>query len=76
MRLVKCMLIDDTIQLFVLSTTDLSDAENEMVSEAASEILADVPAGNLSIHAQKHIGPLPMEDLIQNGWIYQRFESV
>ena len=75
MRLVKIKLDRDVITLEVLLAEEPTDRLKEDVSIAATEIIADFPsASRINEVIRTSIAPLPEEDLISEGWVYQRAE--
>jgi len=75
-RLVKVKLDGSTIAMTTIADTGVSEAASEALSIAASEIIADFPACD-RITEQLVISDteLPKEDILAEGWVYQRAEG-
>jgi hypothetical protein len=75
MRLIKVETVDGVIVLTCLTDRLPSAFVKELVSEAGSEIISDFPDANITEIVQQHHGKLPIENIIEHGWIYARYES-
>ncbi|MGZ3274233.1 MAG: hypothetical protein ACXU8Z_10755 [Caulobacteraceae bacterium] len=64
-----------TIRLTVITSEPLSDDAKEALSIAAAEIVADFPGCRIEERVTVTTGPLPAEDVLAEGWVYQRAES-
>ena len=75
-RLVKVKLDGSTIAMTTIADREVSEGASEALSIAASEIIADFPACN-RITEQLVISDaeLPREDILAEGWVYQRAEG-
>jgi hypothetical protein len=74
-RLVKIKAIDSTLLLTVIVDSDPGEQVKEDISEAATEIITDFPTfSRISEQVEINTAALPSEDLIKEGWIYQRSE--
>ncbi len=75
MRLIKVKLVDREIVVTVVLAEKPSDEIRDDVSCAAAEIVADFPQVN-EIKERYEISSASMksEDIIKEGWIYQRAE--
>ncbi|HEY2033593.1 MAG TPA: hypothetical protein VGH02_07875 [Rhizomicrobium sp.] len=76
MRAIKISADGETITVTVFLNQAASELIREDVSEAATEIVADFPWCN-RINEQFEVvtGPLPREDVVKSGWIYERAEK-
>lgn len=75
MRLVKVKTIDREIVVHVVVSRAPSDQIREDVSVAAAEIIADFPRANkITEQFEVSVAPLAHEDVLAEGWIYQRAE--
>src|SRR5262245_1630481 len=76
MRLVKVKICDDELVVTIIVDRNLSERAVEDVSEAITEILADVPAiARFKQNVAMSDSALPKEDVLEEGWIYQRAEA-
>ncbi len=75
-RLVKVASALAEIELTAIAECELSEDEREALSIAAAEIIADFPASTIAERVIVDKGPLPAEDVMRAGWIYQRYEQV
>lgn len=75
MRLIKIELTDEMIVLTCLTDQPSSAVVNELISEAASEIISDFPTLDITEIVHYHHGKLPAENVITHGWIYARHEN-
>jgi len=75
MRLIKIKCIERVIHLTVVFSSQPTEKAIEDVSVAATEIIADFPdAKKISENIIVSDGPLPVEDLLEEGWVYRRAE--
>jgi hypothetical protein len=76
LRLVKVKLIDSTIFLSAIADRTPSEAAIEALSMAAAEIIADFPhCDRISEQVTVSDAELPKEDILREGWVYQRAEG-
>lgn len=75
MRLVKCTSHSNRILLDVIVDDAPSSREDELVSEAASEIIADFPGFKICESIQISNSIIQTEDYFSAGWIYRRYEG-
>jgi hypothetical protein len=73
-RLVKVSSAATLIELTAIAEAELNEEEREALSIAAAEIVADFPTSTIAEHIRVDKGPLPVEDALRAGWIYQRYE--
>jgi hypothetical protein len=73
-RLIKVKRNGSTIRLTVLAAEPLSDAAKDALSTASTEMIADFPDCRIDEELLVTTGPLPIEDVLVEGWIYQRTE--
>jgi hypothetical protein len=73
-RLIKVNRDDATIRVTVLAAQPLNDKALDALSVAAAEIVADFPDCRIEEHLLVTKDPLPVEDVLTEGWIYQRAE--
>ena len=73
-RLIKVSLDGSLIRLTVLAAEPLGDEAVDGLSAAATEIVADFPNCRIEEHLLVTRDPLPMEDVLTEGWVYQRAE--
>jgi len=64
-------------EIVVSVTLDCEPSERirEDISEAATEIVADFPEATISERCEAGDSPLPNEDILEWGWVYQRAEE-
>ena len=74
-RLVKVSMVLAQIEFTAIAACELSEEECEALSIAASEIIADFPDSTIAERVIVDQGPLPAEDVLRAGWIYQRYEQ-
>lgn len=74
-RLIKVTRDGSTIRLTVLTSEPLSESAREAISIAATEIVADFPDCQIHEHVAITRDPLPVEDILVEGWIYKRADS-
>jgi len=76
LRLIKVKREGSTIFFTTIADRTPSDAALEALSIAATEIIADFPDCN-RISEQVFVTDveLPKEDILQEGWVYQRAEG-
>lgn len=74
-RLIGCTKAGQKITVRIIMDAEPDEATIEMISDAATEIVADFPNATLKEDISINQGPLPREDLIQNGHIFMRSES-
>jgi hypothetical protein len=74
-RLIKTKLVDKTI--FFQAFTDISpdSLALEALSDATGELLSDFPDYSLEEQVISSPGPLPKEDLVEEGWVYLRYNE-
>lgn len=73
-RLIKVRLANGEIDFSVVSAGPLSDAEHDVLSTAAAEIVSDFPTCTIKESYTVHNHPLPREDVLVHGWVYARAE--
>ena len=71
-RLIKVRRDGSTIVLTALAAEPLSEAAVDALSVAATEIVADFPGCRIEERLLVNAGPLPIEDILTEGWVYQR----
>lgn len=74
-RIVKISLVSDVIVLFCGTSGVPTDLTVELVSDAAGEIIADYPQLRIEERVEEVRGMIPIENMIEEGWIYQRYEE-
>lgn len=74
-RLVKIMRDGALIRLTVLAEEILSDDALDALSTAGAEIIADFPDCRIKERVIVTKAPLPVEDVLAEGWVYQRAEA-
>ena len=76
MRLIKVAMKANEIVVTVILDCEPSERVREDISEAATEIVADFPWGTMiEEQIQTSTAPLPKEDILEFGWIYERAED-
>jgi hypothetical protein len=76
LRLVKVKRVDSTILFTAIADRPLSDGAVEALSIAATEIIADFPdCDRICEEVIVSNADLPQEDLLTEGWVYQRAEA-
>ncbi len=73
-RLIKVSRDGSTIRLTVFAAEPLSDAATDALSTASAEIVADFPDCRIEERLLVTTDPLPVEDVLVEGWVYQRAE--
>ena len=73
-RRVKVKRDGSNIVLTAVASAPLSDLECEALSIAATEIVADFPGSSVEERLIISSDPLPSEDLLSEGWVFQRAE--
>ena len=61
-----------TIRLTTFANEPLSEAAKDALSIAATEIVADFPDCRIEEHIVVTKDPLPVENVLMEGWVYQR----
>jgi hypothetical protein len=75
MRLVKIKSLGQDIYLSVVMSSPPNDRVIDDISNAAAEIIADFSTANrIEEHIEISTSPLCAEDVLVEGWIYQRAE--
>jgi hypothetical protein len=76
MRLVKIKPVGNDIRLSVVLSRAPTDRISDDISSAAAEIIADFPAAKkIEEWIEVSTGPLTVEDVLVEGWIYSAAES-
>jgi len=76
LRLIKVKRAGSTIFFTAVADRPLSEAAMEALSIAATEIIADFPdCSRISEQFFVTEAELPKEDVLQEGWVYQRAEE-
>jgi len=76
MRLIKVARSGNEIVVTVILDCEPTECIREQVSEAATEIIADFPECTMiEERLETSTAPLPKEDILEFGWIYQRAEA-
>jgi len=73
-RLVKIKREGSLIRLTIMAVEQLDDEAINALSVAAAEIVADFPTCRIEEQVLVDKGVLPTEDILAEGWIYQRLE--
>src|SRR6185312_16802828 len=73
-RLIKVKRDGSAIILTVLASDPLGDDTMEAISIATTEIIADYPDCRIEERVVVTREPLPVEDVLAEGWVYQRAE--
>lgn len=73
-RLIKVRRDGDQIVFTTIASRPFSDALKEALSVAATEIIADFPDCHIEERLTVSSQPLPAEDVLAEGWVYQRGE--
>jgi hypothetical protein len=73
-RMVKVNRTGSIISLIVLAAESLSDEARDALACAATEIASDFPDCRIDERVEISAHPLPKEDVLSNGWVYQRAE--
>jgi hypothetical protein len=73
-RLVKVRRDGSVITFTVVAAGPLDEADEEALSIAATEIIADFPDCLIDERLLISDGPLPIENALTEGWIYRRAE--
>jgi hypothetical protein len=73
-RVVKVALDGPEIAFTVIVGRELAEAELDALSVAATEIVADFPDHRIRERIIVSADPLPTEDVLVAGWVYQRAE--
>jgi hypothetical protein len=73
-RLIKVTLNGLEIVFTVIASHNLTEAEREALSVAATEIVADFTDRSIREELLVSTEPLPSEDVLASGWVYQRAE--
>jgi hypothetical protein len=75
-RLVKVKLVGSTIVMTTVAEAQLSERAAEALSIAATEIIADFSdCDRISEQLVISNAELPKEDILAEGWVFQRAES-
>ena len=73
-RLIKVRRDVELILLTTIFSRLPSDAEKEALSVAAIEVIADFPDCRIEERVIVSVEPLPVEDVLEEGWVYLRAE--
>jgi len=73
-RLVKVRRDGDRIRFTTLVSRPPTDALKAALSVAAAEVTADFPECRIEEILIESLGPLPVEDVLEEGWVYLRAE--
>ncbi|QUD87044.1 hypothetical protein [Phenylobacterium montanum] len=73
-RAIKVTANGSQIVLTVICEAAPDETEIDAVSAAAAEIVADFPHASISEQVIVINGPLPVEDALVAGWVFQRAE--
>jgi hypothetical protein len=73
-RVIKVAPDGPVITFTVIAGRELAEAELDALSVAATEIVADFPGYRIREEIVVSTGPLPSEDVLAAGWVYQRAE--
>ncbi|MDE1150350.1 MAG: hypothetical protein PW843_27700 [Azospirillaceae bacterium] len=74
-RMIKVKVIDKRLELCSILDSHISDRARDDISEAITEIIADFPVVDDFIERLEiSSDALPKENVIEEGWIYQRAE--
>ena len=74
MRLIKITKVGHDIRLTVIMDRSPTEKIKSAISIAAAEIVADFANAYIHEVVEVNVFPLPTEDAIVEGWIYQRAE--
>lgn len=74
-RLVKVRRDGDRITFTAICDTHFSDIALDALTTAASEIIADFPDCDLDERIIGSADPLPNENILVEGWVFQRAEA-
>lgn len=74
-RLVKVRRDGDRITFTAICDLPFTDEALDALSTAASEIAADFPNCHVDERVTGSADPLPKEDVLAEGWLYQRADS-
>ena len=75
MRLITVKFNNKSIIVTCYATEKCEAIVSDLLSEASTEIISDFPSLNIEEHIIRGEMPLPVEDVLVNGWIYQRYEA-
>jgi hypothetical protein len=75
-RLIKISRDGEVIHLTVVTAVPLGAAATEALSIAATEIISDFPAFRIEDSIVVTSDPLPVENVLEAGWVYQRADAL
>jgi hypothetical protein len=73
-RMVKVSRVGEAITFTAIVATNVSDEEREALSEAATGIVADYACATIHEELVLSDAPLPREDVLEAGWVFERLE--
>ena len=73
-RLIKVRRDGDQIVFSTIAFCPPSDATKEALAVAATEVIADFPDCRIEERLTVSSKPLPVEDVLKEGWVYQAAE--
>jgi hypothetical protein len=73
-RLIKIKREGPAIRMTTVADEDLGDDAIDALSVAATEIVADFPMCHIEERVLVSRDALPKEDILAEGWVYQRLE--
>jgi hypothetical protein len=77
LRVIKAAMKENEIVIFVMMDCEPSEQVREDVSEATTEIIADLPAGTMIAERfATDSSPLQKENALKWYWIYQRADNL
>ena len=74
-RLVKVRRDGDRISFTAICDTPFSDITLDALTTASAEIISDFPDCDLNEQIIGSADPLPKEDILVEGWVFQRAED-
>lgn len=75
-RLIKVRRSGSSITMTTIASQPIGEQAEEALSVAATEIVADFPDCQIEEQLLITSEELPRENLLEQGWVYQRFEEV